>query len=127
MVPAFLLAEFDTFAEERGTDRSEEVRAAYRTHMDDPPAVEDVEVLCEHMDEETDIPRPSAKVMLDADLLREDAQFRDDDEGRGTDRSAEICAAMYRHLEDPPAVAEVTDALHARVRAQTADNFAVEH
>jgi hypothetical protein len=114
MIPVGFLDRFDEFADERGTDRSKEIRAAYRDHIDDPPDVETVESLNDELDET--IPRPAAKVMFDPDLLHRDADFRDE---RETDRSEEVCAAMTMHLDDPLSVPEVTDSLVAQIRAET--------
>jgi hypothetical protein len=120
MIPVGFLDTFDAFVDERGTDRSKEIRAAYRDLIEHPPPVETVEELNDEID--GPLPRPTTKVMLDPDLLRRDMAFREgdpddpDDDGRGTDRSEEICAAMARHLDDPLDVLDVTDSLVAQVR-----------
>lgn len=117
MIPVGFLERFDDFAEERGTDRSEEARVAYRNHIEDPPGVD--EVLSRNAALDVDgIPRPHVKVMLNPDLLRKGAEFREE---RETSRSPEFCVAMEAHIEDPPPVADVTDDPAARLRAQTTE------
>jgi hypothetical protein len=115
MIPVGFLDVFDEFVEDRGTDRSEEIRAAYRDHIKDPPSVGAVASINDELDAEG-VPRPHVKVMMDADLLRRDKEFRDE---RGTDRSGEVCAAMAEHLDTPLDVADVTDDPVAKIRAKT--------
>ena len=123
MIPVWFLDEFDSFVDPRGTDRSEEIRAAYRNHIDDPPSIEAVLDHDQRLSDEAIMPRDCTKVMMSTGLLRDDVAFREgdpddpEDDGRGTDRSPEICAAMANHMDEPPAVATVTDDPAARMRA----------